>query len=129
MISAIRKAVRYWGPTVVFSLVAVILLQRHCSKRSGYVDPGTVLRDVPVRSVPGMKLTSLSSVARDQPIAVHLFGTWCGSCMREWGSLPAFHLKYRDRMPLVPLGIDGSKELISLLRVRPIAVPVFSFIW
>ena len=98
MMERIRKAVTYWAPTVIFSVVAVILLQRHCVTRSGYVDAGTTLPDVPVRSLPNGKLTTLSAVAGDRPIAVHLFGTWCGSCMQEWPSLPSFHVKYGAEM-------------------------------
>jgi len=84
-----------------------------------------MLTDVPVRSVPDMRLTTLSDVLDGRPAAIHLFGTWCSACMNEWSDLPQLHQKYGDIMPLVPLGIDNARALQSLVRVRPVAVPVF----
>jgi thiol-disulfide isomerase/thioredoxin len=102
-----------------------MVFQRWCAKSSGYIDPGTVLADVPVRSIPDMKITTLSNALDGRPGAIHLFGTWCGACMNEWSDLPRFQQKYGDRMPLILLGIDNARALRNLVRVRPVSIPVY----
>ena len=111
-------------PAAIIGLLLWVALGRS-GIGSGNLAPGTRIEAATVVELGSGTITDLAALAADGPVALHVFGTWCGACMREWPSLKELAARYGDHVRLVPIGIDSPAALTTLVRQRPIGVPVF----
>ncbi len=111
-------------PAALIGLLLWVALGRS-GLGSGNLAPGTRIEAVTVVELGSGRITDLAALAASGPVALHVFGTWCGACMREWPSLKGLAARYGDRVRLVPIGIDSPTALMKLVRSQPVGVPVF----
>jgi thiol-disulfide isomerase/thioredoxin len=92
---------------------------------SGNLAPGTRIESFTLTNLADGKATDLASLVSDGPVALHIFATWCGACMREWPSLEGIAARHGEDLRLIPIGLDQPSALRDLVRKKPIGVPVF----
>ena len=111
-------------PAAVILLLVWIALSRS-GLGSGNLPPGTRVESFSLSSLADGQVTDLAALASEGPVALHIFATWCGACMREWPSLRGLAERHGEELRLIPIGLDRPAALRELVAEKPIGVPVF----
>ena len=87
--------------------------------------PGFSLPNSPLMSLESGEIIQLTdAVSGSEPVALHFFATWCGSCMREWDDLDAISQRHGKGFRVILVGIDTPEKLKQLTSQKPTKLPV-----
>ncbi len=110
---------------IVISLLLTGLFS--CSSKQETSDTGkNAEQKIVLKNFSMEDLKNLLKNDKKPVILINFWATWCGECRKEMPNLIEFYDKYKDKVTLIGLSVDNSKEAVkNFMELAHVNFPVY----